>query len=86
MCVLVCAWKEELQNYIKSLDIDIKNFSLEAEEKMDMALLVKANSFRKTKENKLVNVEALETAVSKLENDLRKIYFNYNMSEKILHM
>ena len=38
-----------------------------------MSLLVKANSFRKTKEIKLVNVETLETAVAKLEDDLRKL-------------
>ena len=34
---------------------------------------MKANSFRKTKEIKLVNVEALETAVAKLEDDLRNM-------------
>ena len=34
---------------------------------------MKANSFRKTKEIKLVNVETLETAVAKLEYDLRNV-------------
>ena len=60
-------------NCIRSLDVDINKFSLQAEEEGDMSLLVKANSFRKTKEIKLVNVEALETAVAKLEDDLRNV-------------
>ena len=47
----------DLQNCIRSLDVDTNEFSLQAEEKEDMSLLVKANSFCKTKEIKLVNVE-----------------------------
>ena len=65
--------REDLQNCIRSLDVDTNEFSLQAEEKEDVSLLVKANSFRKTKEIKLVNVEALETAVAKLEDDLRNM-------------
>ena len=47
-----------------------------------MSLLVKANSFGKTKEIKLVNVEALETAVAKLEDDLRNMtrYCTYTVT------
>ena len=52
----------------KSREVDSNKFSLQAEEKEDMSLLVKGNSFRKTKEIKLVNVEALETVVAKLED------------------
>ena len=65
--------REDLQNCIRSLDVDINKFSLQAEEEGDMSLLVKANSFRQTKEIKLVNVETLETAVAKLEYDLRNV-------------
>ena len=74
--------REDLQNCIRSLDVDINKFSLQAEEKEDMSLLVKANSFGKTKEIKLVNVEALETAVAKLEDDLRNMtrYCTYTVT------
>ena len=57
----------DLQNCIRSLDVDTNEFSMQAEEKEGVSLLVKANSFHKTKEIKLVNIEALETAVPKLK-------------------
>ena len=53
--------------------VDTNEFSLQAEEKEDVSLLVKAISFCKTKEIKLVIVEALETDVAKLEDDLRNM-------------
>ena len=42
--------KEDLQNTVKFLEADTGKYSLEAEAKRDLTLLVKANSFRTTKE------------------------------------
>ena len=56
--------------------MDINKYSLEAEEKNDMALLVKANSFRKIKEAKFDSLEALQTAITSLESDLKDMCNN----------
>ena len=49
--------KEDLQNTVKFLEADIGKYSLEVETKRDLMLLVKANSFRTTKEDKLRQIE-----------------------------
>ena len=68
--------KEDIQRCMSSLNVDINKYSLEAEEKNDMALLVKANSFRKTKEAKFDSLEALQTDITNLESDLKDMYNN----------
>ena len=44
--------KEDLQNTIKFREADIGKYSLEAETKRDLTLLVNANSFHTTKDDK----------------------------------
>ena len=43
-----------LQNSISTLEKDIVKYSIEAEEKQSFAFLTKANSFRKTVEEKVL--------------------------------
>ena len=65
--------KEDLQNTIKFLGADIGKYSLEAEAIRDLTLLVKANSFRTTKEDKMRQIETLTSSLTKIEGELKEL-------------
>ena len=65
--------KEDLQNTVKFLEADIRKYSLEAETKWDLTLLVKANSFRTTKEDKMRQIETLPSSLTKIEGELKEL-------------
>ena len=65
--------KEDLQNAVKFLEADIGKYSLEAEAKRDLTLLVKTNSFRTTKEDKLRQIERLSSCLTKIEGELKEL-------------
>ena len=54
---------------VKSLQKEAYRFSLEAEEKNEMQLLVKASSFRKTAKKTELVVDDLSKAIEKLEQE-----------------
>ena len=63
--------KAEIESCITSLNKDVVKYSLEAEQKSDMSLLTRANSFRKTVEEKEKLAHLLNDAVKKLSEDLK---------------
>ena len=65
--------KQNLRKCIKTLEDDIAKYSIEAEEKADLVFLAKANSFRKTKIEKEKTVKALDSALEKLDKNLKNI-------------
>ena len=65
--------KQNLRKCIQTLEGDITKYSFEAEEKADLDLLTKANSFRKTKDEKEETIKALDRALAKLDKNLKGI-------------
>ena len=65
--------KQDLRKCIKALEDDIAKYSIEAEEKADLVFLTKANSFHKTKIEKEKTVKALDSALEKLDKNLKNI-------------
>jgi hypothetical protein len=64
--------KEGVQKCISSLKIDIDKYSVKAEEKQDLALLTKANSFRKSVVEKEDLLKTFDKAIEKLNADLKE--------------
>ena len=58
---------------MKSLQKEADRFSLEAEEKNEMQLLVKASSFRNTAKETELAVDDLSKAIEKLEREQTNI-------------
>ena len=71
--VIVKKAKKDLLDRTASLDTDITKYSFEAEKKKDFTLLTKANAFRNTKTDQGKSVAALDTALEKLEKDLKAL-------------
>ena len=63
--------KQALGKCIKTLDEDIAKYSIEAEEKTDLVLLTKVNSFQKTKIEKESITNFFDNALQKLGKDLK---------------
>ena len=70
-------WNKEgktvLGKILKTIDEDVAKYSIEAEEKADLVLLTKANSFWKTKIEKENAIKALDNALQKLDKDLKSL-------------
>ena len=62
--------KLNVEQCITSLKSDVEKYSLEAEEKQDLTLLTKANSFRKTIKDKQGVLETFNLAIEKLQKEL----------------
>ena len=62
--------KLNIEQCIVSLKSDIENYSLEAEEKQDLTLLSKANSFRKAVKEKQGILETFTQTINKLQKEL----------------
>ena len=65
--------KRAVESCIKSLEPDIESYSIAAEEKSDLSLLVKANSFRHTVHKKKELISELDCALEKLNDELKNI-------------
>ena len=62
--------KLNIEQCIVSLKSDIENYSLEAEEKQDLTLLSKANSFRKAVKERQGILETFTLTINKLQKEL----------------
>ena len=65
--------KRAVESCIKSLEPDIDSLSIAAEEKSDLSLLTKVNSFRHTVRNKKELISGLDCALEKLNDELKNI-------------
>lgn len=65
--------KKALELCISSLNIDIEKYSIAAEEKGDLSLLTKANSFRTTIKEKKILVSSLDRTLEKLDHESKSI-------------
>ena len=65
--------KQALESCVKSLQVDIEKYSIEAEEKKDFNILAKANSFRTTAKTKQETLHDLEKVLVKLDAELKTI-------------
>ena len=61
--------KLDLENCAETLKKDADRLSFEAEQKNDLALLIKANSFQKTTTEKAESIRVLDKAIAKLEEE-----------------
>ena len=61
--------KLDLENCAETLKKDADKLSFEAEQKNDLALLIKANSFQKTTTEKAESIRVLDKAIAKLEEE-----------------
>ena len=61
--------KLDLENSAETLKKDADKLSFEAEQKNDLALLIKANSFQKTTTEKAESIRVLDKAIAKLEEE-----------------
>ena len=62
-----------LESCIKSLEADIETYSIAAEEKSDLSLLTKTNSFRKTVREKRNTLEDIVKILERLDQELKNI-------------
>ena len=65
--------KRAVESCIKSLEPDIQSYSIAAEEKIDLSLLAKANSFHYTVRKKKELISELDCALEKLNDELKNI-------------
>ena len=65
--------KITLESCIKGLEADIETYSIAAEEKNDLSLLTKANSFRKTVREKKNTLEDIVKILERLDQELKNI-------------
>ena len=65
--------KKAVESCIESLNIDIEKYSIAAEKESDLSLLTKANSFRVTVTSKKELLCILESAIIKLNEELKDI-------------
>ena len=65
--------KKVLETCIKDMESDVENYSTAAEKKSDLTLLTKANSFRKTIQEKKKVLSSLEEALFKLDEEAKNI-------------
>lgn len=65
--------KRVLEACIKSMETDIESYSIAAEEKNDLSLLTKANSFRVTIRSKKEVLSGLEMALVQLSEEVKTI-------------
>ena len=59
----------DLENFAETLKNDADKLSFEAEQKNDLTLLIKANSFRKITTEKAESISVLDKAIVKLQED-----------------
>jgi hypothetical protein len=64
--------KTSVESCVESLNEDIEKLSYKAEESNEIEFLVKANAFRRKVTEKKALIEQLDSAVSKLQQDLHK--------------
>ena len=64
--------KRALESCIQCLEKDIVDYSLAAEKESDLSLLTKANSFRVTVSSKKETLTNLETALERLDKELKE--------------
>ena len=62
-----------IESCISSLEKDIVQYSMEAEEKIDLTILCKANFFRKTVAFKDMEVVELDKVLAKMEEEKKQI-------------
>ena len=60
-----------VEELIKTMDEDVKNLSVQSEEKGDLALLMKANTFRRALKEKKENVHVLNKTFLELQDKLK---------------
>ena len=60
-----------VEESIKTMDEDVKNLSVQSEEKGDLALLMKANTFRRASKEKKENVHVLNKTFLELQDKLK---------------
>ena len=61
--------KNAVETCITTLEFDIEKYSIEAEEKGDLSLLTKANSFRATVKEKEALIANFDVALKNLEEE-----------------
>ena len=65
--------KRTVESCKESLEPDIDSLSIAAEEKSDLSLLTKVNSFHHTVRNKKELISELDCALEKLNDELKNI-------------
>ena len=65
--------KNAVETCITTLEFDIEKYSIEAEEKGDLSLLTKANSFRATVKEKQALIANFDVALKNLEEEHRSL-------------
>ena len=64
-----------IESCISSLEKDIVKCSMEAEEKIDLTILSKANSFRKTVASKNTELVELDKVLAKMGEEKKQIKY-----------